>query len=69
MEDDDELYPQCFPPNITKENGFRDLVNQATIDCEEYEQLQLFQCHVLATTNNWILLFLLLKSNYHVTSS
>ena len=24
---DDELYPQCMPPNIYKEDGYRDQVN------------------------------------------
>jgi len=32
---DDELYPQCMPSNISKEDAFRDPANWATVNCEE----------------------------------
>ena len=35
---DDELYPQCMPPNISKKDAFRDPVNWDTVDYEEQEQ-------------------------------
>jgi len=36
MADDEKLYPQYMPSNISKEDAFRDPANWATIDCEEY---------------------------------
>ena len=33
--DEDELYPQCMPPNISKVDAFRDLINEDTVDCDE----------------------------------
>ena len=35
MVDEDELYPQCMPPNISKEDAFRDPINWDTVGCEE----------------------------------
>jgi len=35
IEDDDELYPQCMPPNTSKEEAFRDPDNRTIVNCEE----------------------------------
>ena len=35
MVDEDELYPQCMPANISKEDALRDPINWDTVDCEE----------------------------------
>jgi len=35
MADDDELYPQCMPPNISKEDELRDPTNCAIASSEE----------------------------------
>ena len=35
MANEDELYPQCIPPNISKEDAFRDPVNWDTVNCKK----------------------------------
>ena len=35
MANEDELYSQYMPPNISKDDAFRDPVNWDTVDCEE----------------------------------
>ena len=35
MADEDESYPLCMPPNISKEDAFRDPINYDTVDREE----------------------------------
>jgi len=35
IEDDDELYPQCMPLNISKQEAFRDPDNWAIVNHEE----------------------------------